>query len=108
MIHATTVISVRHRGNVAMAGDGQVTLSWTAPESDGGSAIQGYVVTAYVGFVPQPTQRFDSTATTQTITGLDNGKSYRFRVQALNAVGPSGYSETTDPVTPEADATAPD
>jgi ATP-dependent HslUV protease, peptidase subunit HslV len=27
MIHATTVISVRHRGKVAMAGDGQVTFN---------------------------------------------------------------------------------
>ena len=27
MIHATTVISVRHRGKVAMAGDGQVSFN---------------------------------------------------------------------------------
>src|SRR5262244_346221 len=29
MFHATTVLSVRHRGNVAMAGDGQVTIGNT-------------------------------------------------------------------------------
>ena len=29
MFHATTVLSVRHRGNVAMAGDGQVTIGQT-------------------------------------------------------------------------------
>lgn len=29
MFHATTVLSVRHRGHVAMAGDGQVTIGQT-------------------------------------------------------------------------------
>ena len=29
MFHATTVVSVRHRGRVAMAGDGQVSLGAT-------------------------------------------------------------------------------
>jgi ATP-dependent HslUV protease, peptidase subunit HslV len=29
VFHATTVLSVRHRGNVAMAGDGQVTIGQT-------------------------------------------------------------------------------
>jgi hypothetical protein len=34
------------------------------------------------------------------ITGLLNGTQYRFRVQAVNAVGTSGFSTVTNPVTP--------
>ena len=82
----------------ATAGDGQATVSWTAPASDGGTPITGYVVTPYVGFSPRPATSFSSTATTQTITGLSNGTQYRFRVQAVNAVGTSGYSTVTNPV----------
>ena len=49
---------------------------------------------------PAPSKTFSSTATTQTITGLVNGTKYRFRVQAINAVGTGGYSTVTNPVTP--------
>jgi hypothetical protein len=84
----------------ATAGVGEATVSWTAPASDGGSPIIGYVVTPYVGYSPRPSTTFLSTSTTQTITGLVNGTQYRFRVQAINAVGISGYSTVTNPVTP--------
>lgn len=33
-LHATTILSVRHRGHVAMAGDGQVTLGSAIMKSD--------------------------------------------------------------------------
>jgi hypothetical protein len=84
----------------ASAGDGQATVSWTAPASDGGSPIVGYVVAAYVGFTPVKTRIFNSPSTTQTVTGLTNGTTYRFRVRAYNAAGISGYSKATNPVTP--------
>jgi hypothetical protein len=86
----------------ATAGDTTATVNWTAPASDGGSAILGYVVTPYVGFSPRPSTTFNSTATTQTVTGLVNGTQYRFRVQAFNAVGTGGFSTVTNPVTPSA------
>ena len=60
----------------------------------------GYVVTPYIGFAPQPPRIFISTATSQVVGGLVNGTQYRFRVQALNAVGTGGYSKVTNPVTP--------
>jgi hypothetical protein len=75
-------------------------VSWAAPVTDGGSAITGYVVTPYVGYSPRPAQTFGSTATTQVVTGLVNGTQYRFRVQAINAIGTGGYSTVTNPVTP--------
>jgi hypothetical protein len=33
---------------------------------------------------------------------LDNGTQYRFRVQAINAIGTGGYSTASNPVTPTA------
>ena len=86
----------------AVAGDGEAAVSWTAPASDGGSAIIGYVVTPYVGYVSQGPRYFQSTATTQTVPGLTNGTTYRFRVRAWNAIGVSGFSKVTNPVTPTA------
>ena len=84
----------------AVAGHGEATVSWTAPVSDGGSPITGYVVTPYSGYYALAPQTFTSTATTQTVTGLMNGTTYRFRVRAINAVGTGGYSKVTNSVTP--------
>jgi hypothetical protein len=84
----------------AVSGDGQATVSWTAPPSDGGSPITGYVVTPYVGYWTGTPRTFASTDTTQHITGLTNGWPYRFRVQAVNSVGTGGYSKVSNLVTP--------
>ena len=77
-------------------------VSWTAPASDGGSPITGYVVVAYVGYAPVKTRIFNSTLTTQTVTALTNGTEYRFRVRADNVYCISGYSKVSNPVTPTA------
>ncbi len=83
----------------ATAGIGSATLSWTAPDFDGGNAILGYIVTPFIGGVAQPTQTFFNTATTQTVTGLADGMTYRFSVQAFNAIGNGGSSAQSDSVT---------
>jgi titin len=84
----------------ASPGNGQAFLSWSAPSSDGGSAITGYVVTPYIGSSPQPSQTFNSTSTSQTITNLSNGTSYSFRVAAINGVGTGSQSSSSNTVTP--------
>ena len=86
----------------AVAGSGQATVSWTAPASNGGSPITGYVVTPYVSYWPLAPQTFNNPDTTQTITALADGVTYRFRIQAINALGTGGYSKVTSPVTPTA------
>lgn len=83
----------RHVG--ASPGDGQATVHWTAPASSGTAAVGAYVVTPYIGFAAQTPQTFNSVATTQVVTGLTNGTTYRFRVAAasMDGTGPmSGVS----------------
>jgi len=86
----------------AIAGDGAVSLSWTAPASTGGSPITGYAVVPYIGTKAQPARTFASTATTQLITGLTNGTTYRFRVRAVNAAGTGVASVPSAAVSPVA------
>ena len=84
----------------ATAGPGQATISWTPPVGDGGTPIVGYVVTAYIGFTPVKNRIYLSTATTQTITGLTPGTTYRFKVAAFNTIGAGTASRPTSPTTP--------
>jgi predicted phage tail protein len=88
----------------ATAGNGQATVSWTAPAPVGAFPVTGYVVTPYVGSVPLPSTTFNSTATTRIVTGLTNGTTYTFTVAAINAVGTGPMSGQSNPVTPFAPA----
>jgi hypothetical protein len=74
--------------NAATPGNAQVALSWSAPSSNGGSAITGYTATASPGDATCTTNG----ATTCTVTGLANGASYSFTVTATNAVGTGAAS----------------
>jgi hypothetical protein len=82
----------------AAAGNGKATLHWAQPAGNGGSPITGYVVIPYLGAAAQASQQFNSTATTEVVSGLANGKSYRFRVEAINAVGTSAPTRAAGPV----------
>ena len=65
-------------------GDGQVTLRWRAPTNDGGETILRY---EYEQDGSGTWISTDSTATSHTVTGLNNGQTYTFRVRAVNALG---------------------
>jgi hypothetical protein len=84
----------------ATAGNGEATVTWTAPASDGGSPVTGYVVTPYVGATAQTPRAFAGTATTQVVTGLANGTAHTFRVAATNAAGTGAPSAASNTVTP--------
>ena len=74
-------------GTASKASNTSANVSWTAPASNGGSAVTGYVVTPYIGGTAQTAETFNTTATTDTVTGLTNGQTYTFKVAAINAVG---------------------
>ncbi len=90
----------------ATAGDAKVTLSWTAPSSDGGSAVTGYKI--YRG----TTSGSETLLTTvgNVLTYVDstavNGQTYYYKVSAVNAVGESSGSNERS-ATPAAPKTAP-
>jgi fibronectin type 3 domain-containing protein len=83
----------------ATAGAGQATVHWTAPATNNGAAVTGYVVTPFIGGVAQPPRAFLSTATTQTITGLTHGTAFVFRVAATNSRGTGLNSAPSNVVT---------
>ena len=75
----------------ATPGDRQVTLSWDAPSSDGGSDILRY---AYrLGGSGEWTGA--GTAQRVTVSGLANGQSYDFEVRAVNAQGEGAVATVT-------------
>ncbi|HET9283235.1 MAG TPA: fibronectin type III domain-containing protein [Candidatus Angelobacter sp.] len=85
----------------AVAGDGQATISWSKPASDGGSPITSYSVSALVGGLPAGIGVFIAApATSGTVTNLTNGTTYTFTVHATNAVGNSAESAPSNAVTP--------
>jgi LPXTG-motif cell wall-anchored protein len=68
-------------GVSATAGNGQATVSWTAPADNGGAALTGYTATASPGGLHCST----SGALTCTVSGLTNFTAYTFTVTATNA-----------------------
>ena len=82
-------------GLTAAAGDGQVTLTWKVPASNGHSAIQGYDVyvgTSSGGESTTPVNGSLIPGTRYTVKGLTNKTRYYFTVEAVNAVGSSSPS----------------
>jgi hypothetical protein len=75
-------------GVTATGASGQITASWTAPADSGTSPITGYKVSAApVGGGSTVTQTFNSTATTESVSGLTNGVQYNVSVAAITTVG---------------------
>jgi Ca2+-binding RTX toxin-like protein len=84
----------------ATAGNASATVTWTAPASDGRSAITGYQVDALSNGGATVATTSVGVVTTTNVTGLTNGTSYTFRVRAVNAVGASADSALSNTVTP--------
>lgn len=79
-------------------------VSWTAPASDGGSAITGYRVTTFAGGVAVDGRTCSTSSTSCTVTGLTNGVDYTFSVTATNAIGNSAPSSRSQVIAPRATA----
>ncbi|MQP75012.1 adhesin, partial [Stenotrophomonas sp. MYb238] len=89
----------------ATAGDALATVTFTAPASDGGSAITTYTATPSPAVAGGPFTCAGPTACPITVTGLTNGTAYTFTVTATNGTGTSAASGATNPVTPKANQT---
>ena len=96
-------------------GNQSVSVSWVAPSS-GGATITAYTVRTYQGAVPVVMPGVGcstssitpaSAATSCSVSGLTNGTSYRFTVDATNSEGTSAESANSQPVTPQAPAIPP-
>jgi uncharacterized repeat protein (TIGR01451 family) len=92
---------------VATAGVNQATVTWS-PVANGQPVTHYLVHTSFASngvTVPDvtvsPTQGTTLVPNTTTITGLTNGVSYAFEVQAINASGASAFSAPSNTVTPQ-------
>ena len=88
--------------NSASWGNASVTLNWSAPTSNGGSALTGYSIyrgTFSGGEVLIGTA--SSLATGYTDGGLTNGVTYYYQVTASNLIGESSRSseKSATPIT---------
>ncbi|MBZ4039633.1 autotransporter domain-containing protein [Novilysobacter selenitireducens] len=100
--HAVDILTAPGAPTVGAAtpGDGQVSIAFTAPADDGGSAITGYTVTSSPGSISA-----SGAGSPLVVSGLTNGTAYTFTVTATNAVGSSVASSASASVTPQADQT---
>ncbi len=90
------------------AGVRQLTVSWTAPASNGGAAVTSYVVQistddgqSWTTVPPAPSAGAGHPpATTDVVSGLTPGTEYFFQVAGVNALGVGNFSTITTPVAP--------
>ncbi len=87
------------------AGDASFDLAWTAPASDGGSAITDYEVhySTSTDFSTNDSTfaHSASTATSSTVdSGISNGVPYYVRIKAVNAGGAGAASAIAGPIVP--------
>jgi hypothetical protein len=81
-----------------VAGNAQATVPFTAPSSDGGSAITSYTAISSPGGITGTISQSGSGSI--TVTGLTNGTAYTFSVTATNAIGTSPASDASSSITP--------
>jgi titin len=103
----TAVVPGAPTGVVGAAGDGQVSLTWTAPANTGGVSLSNDSVSVFdgsggtaTGVTGAHTRLVGSTTTNFVFSGLTNGTAYTFEVAAVNSAGTGPLSGLSAPVTP--------
>ena len=101
-----TPVPAAPTGLSATAGNGQVVLSWSDPDNDSITryeASYGKVGESWGAW--SAISGSDAETTGHTVTSLDNGSEYRFRIRAVNSAG-NGVQSAVVRATPVVPATA--
>ena len=77
---------------IATSGNAQITLSWSAPPSDGGSAITGYNIYRGTRAAGETLLSTIGNVLTYTDTTVTNELTYYYHVTAINSAGESSAS----------------
>src|SRR3989442_1206224 len=83
----------------ATAGTGNVTLSWQAPSSNGGSPITNYKIYRSSSSGTEGLLVTIGNLTSYTNTGLASGHTYFYKVAAVNGIGTSPQSNEASATT---------
>jgi fibronectin type 3 domain-containing protein len=109
-LSATPVASATVPGaptlNSAGGGNGSVSLSWSAPGSNGGAAISGYKVYRGTSAGGETLLATVGNVTSWTDSSATNGTTYYYKVSAVNSVGEGAQSNELS-ATPSQAATVP-
>ncbi|MCL4414568.1 MAG: fibronectin type III domain-containing protein, partial [Actinobacteria bacterium] len=81
----------------AVGAPGAAVVTWAPPLIDGGAPASSYVVVASPG---GSSFTVPASATEAVVTGLSDGKSYTFTVQAVNVAGAGPASSASNPAVP--------
>jgi hypothetical protein len=88
------------RDPAASAGDARATVTWSAPSTSGSFPVTSYEVRNDVDSAACLVTVAAATPLECTVTGLTNGRAYRFSVRALNGAGWGPWSGWTAVVIP--------
>lgn len=95
-------------GNLqATAGDGQVTLTWAVPSSDGGLTITNYKIYRGASSGIETYLTNTENVLIYTDTSVTNDQTYYYKVRAINSVGEGAFSNEVS-ATPTATDSAQD
>jgi|TARA_B100001094_G_scaffold311362_1_gene346930 hypothetical protein len=83
-------------------GNSSVTLNWLAPSNDGGRVVLNYIIEYSLDGGDSWTkyERVSSIDTSASLTGLQNGSTYIFRISAVNTVGTGEPSLSSSQIVP--------
>jgi hypothetical protein len=76
----------------ALAGNSQISLSWSAPSSDGGVAITNYKIYRGTSSGSEALLTTIGNLLSYLDSGVANAQPYYYQVSAVNLVGESGFS----------------